>query len=206
MEHLITRILVPSDFSESSDAALEYARMLSRAPGGTPRASRIGGAWGTNPRSTNRVSVAPIVPVAPHAKITARSGVRSLAARPSRCSRSGSRSGAKNDSTRPTSPAHWCPTLGRLTVPQYFNRLATDNSSSSWRYPSSVGYDAPCSSTHFERSMSGFRRTSLRIMSGYNEEMLADRTASGPTEAFIQKPFTPVMLARKVREILDRRA
>ena len=28
MEHLITRILVPSDFSESSDAALEYARML----------------------------------------------------------------------------------------------------------------------------------------------------------------------------------
>ena len=28
MENLITRILVPSDFSESSDAALEYARML----------------------------------------------------------------------------------------------------------------------------------------------------------------------------------
>ena len=28
MEHLITRILVPSDFSELSDAALEYARML----------------------------------------------------------------------------------------------------------------------------------------------------------------------------------
>ena len=28
MEHLITRILVPSDFSESSDAALEYTRML----------------------------------------------------------------------------------------------------------------------------------------------------------------------------------
>jgi CheY-like chemotaxis protein len=44
------------------------------------------------------------------------------------------------------------------------------------------------------------------FMSGYNEEMLADRTASGPTEAFIQKPFTPVTLARKVREILDRRA
>ena len=43
------------------------------------------------------------------------------------------------------------------------------------------------------------------FMSGYNEEMLADRTASGPTEAFIQKPFTPVTLARKVREILDRR-
>ena len=44
------------------------------------------------------------------------------------------------------------------------------------------------------------------FMSGYNEEMLADGTASGPTEAFIQKPFTPVTLARKVREILDRRA
>jgi two-component system, cell cycle sensor histidine kinase and response regulator CckA len=42
------------------------------------------------------------------------------------------------------------------------------------------------------------------FMSGYNEEMLADRTAGGPTEAFIQKPFTPVTLATKVREILDR--
>ena len=46
----------------------------------------------------------------------------------------------------------------------------------------------------------------ILFMSGYNEEMLADRTAGGPTEAFIQKPFTPVTLARKVREILDRRA
>jgi PAS domain S-box-containing protein len=43
------------------------------------------------------------------------------------------------------------------------------------------------------------------FMSGYNEEMLADRAATGPADAFIQKPFSPVALATKVRELLDRR-
>jgi PAS domain S-box-containing protein len=43
------------------------------------------------------------------------------------------------------------------------------------------------------------------FMSGYNEEMLADRAANSPGDAFIQKPFTPVALATKVREVLDRR-
>jgi PAS domain S-box-containing protein len=43
------------------------------------------------------------------------------------------------------------------------------------------------------------------FMSGYNEEMLADRAANSPGDAFIQKPFTPVTLAAKVREVLDRR-
>jgi PAS domain S-box-containing protein len=41
------------------------------------------------------------------------------------------------------------------------------------------------------------------FMSGYNEEMLADREAN-TADGFIQKPFTPVALAMKVREILDR--
>lgn len=49
-------------------------------------------------------------------------------------------------------------------------------------------------------------RCRVLFMSGYNEEMLADRAATGPAEAFIQKPFTPVALATKVREILDRHA
>jgi universal stress protein A len=35
MKHGITRILVPSDFSESSDAAIEYARMLAHRFGAT---------------------------------------------------------------------------------------------------------------------------------------------------------------------------
>jgi len=47
-------------------------------------------------------------------------------------------------------------------------------------------------------------RCRVLFMSGYNEEMLADRAANGLAEAFIQKPFVPVALATKVREILDR--
>jgi CheY-like chemotaxis protein len=48
-------------------------------------------------------------------------------------------------------------------------------------------------------------RCRVLFMSGYNEEMLADRAVNSPAEAFIQKPFTPIALAKKVREILDRR-
>jgi CheY-like chemotaxis protein len=46
----------------------------------------------------------------------------------------------------------------------------------------------------------------LLFMSWYNEEMLADRAANSPGDTFIQKPFTPVALATKVREVLDRRS
>jgi PAS domain S-box-containing protein len=51
------------------------------------------------------------------------------------------------------------------------------------------------------------RRPHCRVlfMSGYTEEMLANRGAFGPAEGFIQKPFAPVSLAEKVREVLDRR-
>jgi PAS domain S-box-containing protein len=42
------------------------------------------------------------------------------------------------------------------------------------------------------------------FMSGYNEEMLADRAATRTSDGFIQKPFTPVALATKVRQILHR--
>jgi YesN/AraC family two-component response regulator len=41
------------------------------------------------------------------------------------------------------------------------------------------------------------------FMSGYNEEMLANRATTQPTNGFIQKPFSPVALVTKVREILD---
>jgi len=50
-------------------------------------------------------------------------------------------------------------------------------------------------------------RCRVLFMSGYNEEMLADRaTDKSEADAFIQKPFTPLALATKVREILDRRS
>jgi PAS domain S-box-containing protein len=41
------------------------------------------------------------------------------------------------------------------------------------------------------------------FMSGHNEEMLVDRAATGMADSFIQKPFTPVALATKVRQLLD---
>jgi two-component SAPR family response regulator len=39
------------------------------------------------------------------------------------------------------------------------------------------------------------------FMSGYTDEEVMRRGVPG--EAYIQKPFTPAALARKVREILD---
>jgi len=49
------------------------------------------------------------------------------------------------------------------------------------------------------------QRPAMRIlfMSGYSDDAaLADRTLRTGV-AFLQKPFTPVSLARKVREVLD---
>jgi CheY-like chemotaxis protein len=42
------------------------------------------------------------------------------------------------------------------------------------------------------------------FMSGYNEEMAISHGQPGRNDAFLQKPFTPQVLARKVRDILDR--
>jgi two-component system, cell cycle sensor histidine kinase and response regulator CckA len=49
------------------------------------------------------------------------------------------------------------------------------------------------------------RFPSCRIifMSGYNEDMAVRHGQLGRNDAFLQKPFTPLSLARKVREILD---
>jgi two-component system cell cycle sensor histidine kinase/response regulator CckA len=41
------------------------------------------------------------------------------------------------------------------------------------------------------------------FMSGYNEEMAASHGQPGRKDAFLQKPFTPQVLARKVRDTLD---
>jgi PAS domain S-box-containing protein len=41
------------------------------------------------------------------------------------------------------------------------------------------------------------------FMSGYNEEMAVSHGEPGRKEAFLQKPFTPQVLARKVRDTLD---
>lgn len=50
------------------------------------------------------------------------------------------------------------------------------------------------------------KRPSLRVlyMSGYADEMLIDRAALEPGGGFLQKPFLPDGLVRKVREALDR--
>jgi DNA-binding NarL/FixJ family response regulator len=42
------------------------------------------------------------------------------------------------------------------------------------------------------------------LVSGYNEEMLADRAADSTGDGVIQKPIAPAVLATEVREILDR--
>lgn len=40
-------------------------------------------------------------------------------------------------------------------------------------------------------------------VSGYTDDAIIQRGAIGPNKAFLQKPFTPAALARKVRQILD---
>jgi two-component system cell cycle sensor histidine kinase/response regulator CckA len=50
-------------------------------------------------------------------------------------------------------------------------------------------------------------RPNLRIlfMSGYTDEAIVRQGALDPGVAFLQKPFSPIALARKVREVLDTR-
>jgi len=50
------------------------------------------------------------------------------------------------------------------------------------------------------------RHPSLRVlyMSGYADNAAAHQGVLGPGAELLQKPFTPVALARKVREVLDR--
>jgi two-component system cell cycle sensor histidine kinase/response regulator CckA len=48
-------------------------------------------------------------------------------------------------------------------------------------------------------------RPGLRVlfMSGYTDDEMLRRGIMDPRMAFIQKPFTPEALAKKVREVLD---
>ena len=46
----------------------------------------------------------------------------------------------------------------------------------------------------------------ILFVSGYAEKGLADKDATNPQLRFLQKPFTPIGLARKVREVLDAKA
>jgi two-component system cell cycle sensor histidine kinase/response regulator CckA len=50
------------------------------------------------------------------------------------------------------------------------------------------------------------RRPDAKVLflSGYTETAVAHRGVLAAGGAFLQKPFTPTLLARKVREILDR--
>jgi CheY-like chemotaxis protein len=44
----------------------------------------------------------------------------------------------------------------------------------------------------------------LLCVSGYAEQLATDAVATIPPGSFLQKPFSPAELCRKVREILDR--
>jgi hypothetical protein len=41
------------------------------------------------------------------------------------------------------------------------------------------------------------------FVSGYAEDELPERVGLAPNQAFLDKPFTASMLARKLREMLD---
>ena len=46
-------------------------------------------------------------------------------------------------------------------------------------------------------------QTKVLYMSGYTDNVIADGGMLEPGIAFLQKPFTPGVLARKIREVLD---
>jgi two-component system cell cycle sensor histidine kinase/response regulator CckA len=48
-------------------------------------------------------------------------------------------------------------------------------------------------------------RPAMRVLfvSGYTDDAMGPQGILEPGKAFLQKPFTPIALARKVREILD---
>ncbi|MBI3945499.1 MAG: response regulator, partial [Armatimonadetes bacterium] len=55
-----------------------------------------------------------------------------------------------------------------------------------------------------ERLAAARPETKVLFMSGYTDDALGKHGVLEPQVAFLQKPFTPETLARKVREVLDR--
>ena len=55
------------------------------------------------------------------------------------------------------------------------------------------------------RLMASRPRLRVLYVSGYPDEAMASQGLLEPDASFLQKPFTPETLARRVREILDTR-
>jgi FixJ family two-component response regulator len=54
-----------------------------------------------------------------------------------------------------------------------------------------------------ERLLESYPKLKVLYVSGYTDNAVVERRILENSVAFLQKPFTPLALARKVRDVLD---